>query len=93
MNILHITTELVNTPTKQLYHIDIFISNGLYKITTESIKLVLDVKQFGASSNLIVHIHDVQKVSFSSSTILVKTSHGFCRNSIEHFQPRIQIEV
>ena len=42
--------------------------NGLYKITTEFIKLVLDVRQFGASSNLIVPTPDVQEVSFSSST-------------------------
>ena len=43
--------------------------NGPYKITTESIKLVLDSEQSGATSDLIVPTHDVQKVSyFSSST-------------------------
>ena len=41
--------------------------NGLYKITTDSMKLVLDVEQFGASSDLIVPIPDVQKVSYLSS--------------------------
>ena len=39
--------------------------NSLYKITTESIKLVLDVEQFGAGSTLIVPTYNVQKVSFS----------------------------
>ena len=36
--------------------------NGLYKITTESIKLVLDVEQFN-TSDLIIPTPDVQKVS------------------------------
>ena len=54
-----------------------------YKITTVSIKLVLDVEQFGVSSDLIVPTRDVQKVSFSFLLlllllcILVKTFHGF----------------
>ena len=39
--------------------------NGLYKITTESIKLILDVEQFGASSDLIVPACGIQKASFS----------------------------
>ena len=47
LNILHITTELVNTPTALIYS----LINGLYKITTESIKLVLDVEQYGISSD------------------------------------------
>ena len=64
MSILHITTELVNTPTKQPYRINISLANGLYKITTESIKLILDVQQFGMSSNLIVLTPDVQKASY-----------------------------
>ena len=51
MSILHITMELVNTPIKQPYHIDISLVNGLYKITIESIKLVLDAEQYGVSSN------------------------------------------
>ena len=38
--------------------------NGLYKITTESIKLILDAEQSGASSDLIIPTCDVQKVSF-----------------------------
>ena len=56
-------TELVNTPLQnnltKLIH---SLVNGLYKITTESIKLVLDPEQFGVSSNLIVTTCDVQKV-------------------------------
>ena len=39
--------------------------NGLYKITTESIKLILDVEQFDMSSNLIIPTLDVQKCHFS----------------------------
>ena len=38
--------------------------NGLYKITTESMKFLLDAEQSGASSDLIVPTHNVQKVSF-----------------------------
>ena len=63
VSILHITTKLVQPPTKQPYCIDILLVNGLYKITTESIKLVLNAEQSGASSNLIVPTRDVQKVS------------------------------
>ena len=36
---------------------------SMYKITTESIKLVLTIEQFGMSSDLIVPTCDVQKVS------------------------------
>ena len=61
--------------------------SGLYKITTESIKLILDFEQFGASSDLIVLTPNVQKVSyfFFFLHILVKTFHGFHRNAIEYF--------
>ena len=46
--------ELVNTPTEQPYCIDILylLLNGLYKITAESVKLILNVEQFGMRSNL-----------------------------------------
>ena len=69
VSILHITTKLVKTPTKQPYRIDSLV-NGLIKISTESLKLILHAEQSGASSNLIVPTRDVQKVSFfiSSST-------------------------
>ena len=40
--------------------------NGLFKISTESLKLVLDDEQSGASSDLIVPTRDVQKESFFS---------------------------
>ena len=36
--------------------------NGLYKITAESIKLLPDVVQFGASSDLIILTLNIQKV-------------------------------
>ena len=42
--------------------------NGLIKISTESIKLILDAEQSGASSDLIVPTRDVQKVSFFLSS-------------------------
>ena len=48
---LHITTELVITPTNNLTSLIYSLVNGLYKFTTESIKLVLDVEQFVASSD------------------------------------------
>ena len=44
---LHIITELANTPTNNLTGLIYSLVNDLYKITTESIKLILDVKQFG----------------------------------------------
>ena len=70
VSILHIPTKLVKTPTKQPYRIDIFISlvNGLFKVTTESIKFVLDAEQSGASSDLL-SLSSMYKMShFSSST-------------------------
>ena len=68
VSILTITMELVNNPTKQPNCIDIFVVNSLYKINTKSIKLIyvrsylLDVEQFGISSDYIVHTPNVQKV-------------------------------
>ena len=51
-----VTTEPVKNPTEYINFTALIYSvvNGLYKITTQSIKLVLDVEQFGVSSNLIV---------------------------------------
>ena len=66
MSILYITMKLVKMPTKQPYRIDIFITNGLYKITTESIKFILDAEQSDASSDLIVPTHNEESVIFSS---------------------------
>ena len=69
MSILHITMKLVKTLQNNLTALIYSLVNGLYKITTESIKVVLDAEKSGASSDLIVPIRDVQKVSyFSSST-------------------------
>ena len=42
-------TELVNTPTEIQFTLLMAII-GLYKITTGCIKIGLDIKQFGASS-------------------------------------------
>ena len=39
-----------------------------FKISTESLKLVLDAEQCGASSDLMVPTRDVQKVSFFLSS-------------------------
>ena len=66
--------------------------NGLYKINTESMKFVLDAEQSGASSDLIVPTHNVQKVSFFILLlllILVKIFHEFHRNSMEYFSAYI----
>ena len=71
MSILHIRTKLVKIPTKNLTALIYSLVNGLYiyKITTESMKLVLDAEQSGANNDLTVPTRDVQKVSyFSSST-------------------------
>ena len=64
--------EASKNPYKTTLSIALIYSlvNGLFKISTEPLKLILDAEQSGASSNLIVPTHDVQKVSFflSSST-------------------------
>ena len=51
VSILHIATKLVSTPTKQPLVTTLIYSsvNGLYNISTGSIKLILDVEQFGTS--------------------------------------------
>ena len=62
MSILHIITELVNTPTEpQPYCIIVSLVTVLYRITTEFIKLVLNIKQFGSSSVLNFLTPKVQK--------------------------------
>ena len=57
-----LVTLLQNYLTTLIYS----LGNGLCKITTESIKLVLDVEQFGVRSNLIIPTSDAQKVSHFS---------------------------
>ena len=45
---------------------------GLYKITTESIKFVLNIKQFSICNNFIIHTPDeadVQDLSFYFSSL------------------------
>ena len=76
MSISDITAELVNNPTTLIYS----LINGLYNITIESIKLILDVEQFGASNDLpqctlLRHSMDSTEMPFSI------------------FQPRIHHEV
>ena len=95
MSILYITTELVTPLQNNLTALIYSLVNGLYKITTESKKLVLDVEQFDVSSDYIIPTHNAQKVSFSFFLlrIFVKTFHGFHRNAIKNFQPRIHHEV
>ena len=68
VSILHITTKLVKPLQNNLTALINSLVNGLYKITTESIKLILDAEQSGASSDLIVPTHDAQKVSYFSSS-------------------------
>ena len=45
--IIHITTELLATPAEATLLHWYLLNNGVYKISTESIKHRLDVKQFG----------------------------------------------
>ena len=45
-----------------------------FKISTESLKLVLDAEQCGASSDLMVPTRDVQKVSFFLSSFFFYAS-------------------
>ena len=53
ISVLHITTKLVNTPTENnLTALMYLLVNVLYMITIETIKLVIDVEQFGASGYL-----------------------------------------
>ena len=64
MSILHIATKLVKPLQSNVTALIYSLVNDLCKITTESIKLILDVEQFGVSSDLIVPTGNVQKVSF-----------------------------
>ena len=69
MSILHITMKLPKTLQNNFIALIYYsLVNGLYRITTESIKLVLDAEQSGASSDLIAPTHDVQKASYTSSS-------------------------
>ena len=87
VSILHITMKLVKSLQNNLSTLIYSLVNGLYKITTESIKLVLaiDFEQYRTSSNLIIPILDVQEVSYFFSSYSVKAFHGFHRISIEYF--------
>ena len=69
MSILHITIKLVKTLQNNLTTLIYSLVDGLYKIITESIKLVLDAEQSGTSSNLIAPILDAQKVSYFFSSM------------------------
>ena len=69
VSVLHIAMELVNSLQNNLTALIYSLVNGLNKITTESIKLILDIEQFG--EGLILPTRTVQKMSFfflSSST-------------------------
>ena len=50
----HTNRACTNTHWKNFTALKYLLDNGLYKITTESIKLVLNIKQFNTGSNLIV---------------------------------------
>ena len=76
MSILHKAMDLVNTLTNNLTALIYSLVNGLCKITTESIKPVLDVEQFGTSSNSIVPILTYRKCHLFLN-ILIKILHGF----------------
>ena len=68
MSVLHKTMKFVKPLQNNLTALIYSLVNGLYKITTESIKLILDAEQSGANSDLIVPTRDVQKVSYFSSS-------------------------
>ena len=51
VSILHITTKLVKPLQNNLTALIYSLVNGLIKISTESLKLVLDAEQSGASSD------------------------------------------
>ena len=69
--------------------------NGLFKISTESLKLVLDAEQSGASSDLIVPTCDVQKVSFFSFFYASSLRHSMDSTEIlsSTFQPTFHHKV
>ena len=69
-----------------------WLVNGLYKINAESIRLVLDVEQFGASSDLIVPTPNVQKLKkcqFFFYASLLRYSMDSTEMPMSIFQPRI----
>ena len=89
MSISHITAELVNNPTILIYS----LVNGLYNITIESIKLILDVEQFGVSNNLIVPTPITENGIFSLYASLLRHSMDSTEMPFSIFQPRIHHEV
>ena len=96
MNILCIAMKPVFVPTKISFTALIFIVNCLYKVSTESIRLVYNIKQFGTGSDLIVPTQGCTETDvffFFLLCILVKTFHGFYRNTFEYFQRRLQHEI
>ena len=67
--------------------------NDLYKITTESIKLVLKVEQFGGSNDLIIPTPNIQKVLYFFYVSSLRYSMDSTEMSLNIFQPRIHHEV
>ena len=68
-----------------------------FKMSTESLKLVLDAEQSGASSDLIVPTRDVQEVSFFSFFFFYASSLRHSMDSTEisssTFQPTFHHKV
>ena len=84
ISVLHITTKLVNTPTEnKLTALMYVLVNVLYMITIETIKLVLDVEQFGARAIWNVPAPNIQRLSPFSFlyTSSLRIFHAFHRNT------------
>ena len=83
-----LVTPLQNNLTTLIYS----LVNGLYKVNTESTKLILDAEQFGVSSNLIVSTLVYRKchflLSFSYASLL-RHSMDSTEMPLSIFQPRI----
>ena len=59
--------------------------NGFYQITAESIKLILNIKQFGTGSNSIITTYHVQNLFLCLLHILINTIHAFHRKTFEYY--------
>ena len=82
--------KLINNPTETQSHcINV---NGVCQITTESIKLVLNIEHFGAGSDLVVPTQgSTAGTLLFNTSLLVMTFDGFHRNAcaIEYFSSYI----
>ena len=89
----HNNRACTNTYSNNFTAFKYLLDNDLYKITTESIKLVLNIKQFSTGSNLIVPTPQCTgSVLFFFVTLLIYSIHS-TEVPLSIFQPKLYHEV